>query len=62
VEGQILHEARGPGGFGYDPLFYYPAFGCSFGEVEGEKKFAVSHRGNALRALLDYLIEPIRKI
>ena len=55
VEGEILREARGPGGFGYDPLFYYPPFGCSFGEVEGEKKFAVSHRGNALRLLLTSL-------
>lgn len=55
VEGRILHEARGPGGFGYDPLFYYAPFGCSFGEVEGPKKFAVSHRGKALRALLNYL-------
>jgi XTP/dITP diphosphohydrolase len=44
VEGEILHEARGPGGFGYDPLFYYPPFGCSFGEVDGPKKFDVSHR------------------
>ena len=55
VEGEILHEARGPGGFGYDPLFYYPPFGCSFGEVDGEKKFDVSHRGKALRSLLNYL-------
>lgn len=58
VEGSILHEARGEGGFGYDPLFYYPPFGCSFGEVEGERKFAVSHRGNALRLLLEYLSRP----
>ena len=62
VEGEILQEPRGPGGFGYDPLFYYPPFGSSFGEVEGEKKFAVSHRGNALRAMLEYLIGPIRNI
>jgi XTP/dITP diphosphohydrolase len=55
VEGEILREARGPGGFGYDPLFYYPPFGCSFGEVDGPKKFDVSHRGKALRALLRYL-------
>jgi XTP/dITP diphosphohydrolase len=55
VEGEILNDSRGPGGFGYDPLFYYPPFGCSFGEVEGEKKFAVSHRGNALRAMLAWL-------
>lgn len=55
VKGQMLPEARGPGGFGYDPLFYYPAFGCSFGEVDDAKKFGVSHRGNAVRAMLDYL-------
>ncbi len=55
VEGQLLSEARGPGGFGYDPLFYYPPFGCTFGEVDDEKKFAVSHRGNAVRAMLAYL-------
>jgi XTP/dITP diphosphohydrolase len=55
VEGELLREARGPAGFGYDPLFYYPPFGCSFGEVDGEKKFGVSHRGNAVRAMLSYL-------
>ncbi len=60
VEGELLREARGPGGFGYDPLFYYPPFGCSFGEVEGERKFAVSHRGNAIRAMLRYLTSPPR--
>ena len=55
VEGELLREARGPAGFGYDPLFFYPPFECSFGEVDGERKFAVSHRGNAVRAMLDYL-------
>jgi XTP/dITP diphosphohydrolase len=55
VEGEILREPRGPGGFGYDPLFYYPPFGCSFGEVDGPKKFNVSHRGKALRELLKHL-------
>lgn len=55
VEGRILREPRGPGGFGYDPLFYYPAFGSSFGEVHDERKFNVSHRGNALRAMLKEL-------
>jgi XTP/dITP diphosphohydrolase len=52
VEGRILHEPRGSGGFGYDPLFYCPAFGCTFGEAAAEQKFAVSHRGQALRAML----------
>jgi XTP/dITP diphosphohydrolase len=55
VEGIILDAPRGAGGFGYDPLFYYPPFGCTFGEVEGERKFAVSHRGQALRAMLKAL-------
>lgn len=58
VQGEMLHEARGPGGFGYDPLFYYPPFGCSFGEVDDPKKFGVSHRGNAVRAMLQYLARP----
>ena len=57
VEGEILYEPRGPGGFGYDPLFYYPPFGCSFGEVDGPRKFEVSHRGKALRELLQYCSE-----
>ena len=55
VEGEIIHETRGPGGFGYDPMFFYKPFGCTFGEVDGPRKFAVSHRGNALRLLLNYL-------
>lgn len=51
VEGQILEAPRGNEGFGYDPLFFYPAFGCAFGEVPPQRKFQVSHRGNALRRL-----------
>ena len=58
VEGEILHAPRGEGGFGYDPLFFYPPRGCSFAELGAEEKFAVSHRGNALRAL--FLSEPLR--
>jgi XTP/dITP diphosphohydrolase len=52
VEGSILHEPRGTGGFGYDPLFYCPQIGCTFGEAADDRKFAVSHRGKALRAML----------
>jgi XTP/dITP diphosphohydrolase len=52
VEGFIVDEPRGAGGFGYDPHFYYPPFGCTFGEAGAERKFSVSHRGQALRALL----------
>ncbi len=55
VEGEILLQLRGPGGFGYDPLFYYPPFHSSFGEVDDARKFSVSHRGHALRKMLDYL-------
>jgi len=55
VEGSILDAPRGPNGFGYDPLFYYPPFGCSFGEVSGERKLTVSHRGRALGAMMEWL-------
>lgn len=55
VEGEILEEPRGPHGFGYDPLFYYPPFGCSFGEAAPQRKLTVSHRGAALRALFRHL-------
>jgi XTP/dITP diphosphohydrolase len=53
VEGTIIDEARGKGGFGYDPLFYCPQVGCTFGEATEEQKFAVSHRGQALRKMLE---------
>jgi XTP/dITP diphosphohydrolase len=52
VEGLIIDEARGTGGFGYDPLFFCPAFGCTFGEATADQKFSLSHRGRALRAML----------
>jgi XTP/dITP diphosphohydrolase len=55
VEGLILDAPRGSNGFGYDPLFYYPPFGCSFGEVSGERKLTVSHRGRALGAMMEWL-------
>jgi XTP/dITP diphosphohydrolase len=55
VEGEILWEPRGSGGFGYDPLFYYPPFGCSFGEISRERKQTVSHRGKALNQLVTSL-------
>src|SRR5579872_36772 len=57
VEGKLLNETRGPNGFGYVPLFYYPPFGCSFGETPAERKQEVSHRGKALRELRGYLLE-----
>ena len=52
VEGEILDEPRGAGGFGYDLLFYCLAFGCTFGEATPEQKLSLSHRGQAVRAML----------
>jgi XTP/dITP diphosphohydrolase len=50
VEGRIAEAVHGTGGFGYDPLFFYAPFGCTFGEVPAEVKHRVSHRGVAARA------------
>jgi XTP/dITP diphosphohydrolase len=48
VEGVLLDAPRGAGGFGYDPIFYYPPLGATFAEVSAEAKHAVSHRGRAM--------------
>lgn len=55
AEGEILSAPRGSGGFGYDPLFFFPPLACAFAELTPEKKFSVSHRGQALRALCEFL-------
>jgi len=55
VEGRIIDEPRGPGGFGYDPLFYCEALGCTFGEASIEQKMQVSHRAQALEQMFTYL-------
>jgi XTP/dITP diphosphohydrolase len=55
VEGRIIDEPRGSGGFGYDPLFYHQPFGCTFGEATIEQKMQVSHRAQALAAMFTYL-------
>lgn len=55
VEGEILEEPRGTGGFGYDPLFYYPPFECTFAETSPERKRQVSHRAKAMARLHDFL-------
>lgn len=51
VEGHVLSERRGNGGFGYDPLFYCDKLGKTFGEASQEEKNMVSHRANALSEL-----------
>ena len=55
VEGEIAPEPRGAGGFGYDPIFFYPPYGCTLAEATAEQKAAVSHRGRAFRDLGLYL-------
>jgi XTP/dITP diphosphohydrolase len=56
VEGQLTEEPRGANGFGYDPLFCYPPFGCTFGEAPLARKMEVSHRARALHLMRDYLL------
>jgi len=50
-EGLITFEPRGEDGFGYDPVFYVPAMGCTFAQMGAERKNAISHRANALMRL-----------
>jgi XTP/dITP diphosphohydrolase len=56
VEGRIAEALRGRNGFGYDPLFFYPSYGKTFGEVSREEKARVSHRGKAFARLRAFLI------
>jgi len=51
VEGELAAKPAGSGGFGYDPIFCYPPYGKTFAEITPEQKLAVSHRGEAIRAL-----------
>jgi XTP/dITP diphosphohydrolase len=55
VEGRVLQKPRGANGFGYDPLFYFEPFGCTFGEAEPAAKMRVSHRAQALKAMFTFL-------
>ena len=55
VEGMILKEMRGRGGFGYDPIFYYPPFAKTLAQASSEEKNKVSHRGKALARAVDIL-------
>ena len=57
VHGELLRAPTGEGGFGYDPIFYYPPFGKSLAEVSSEEKNQVSHRANALRVFYEKLKE-----
>ena len=54
-EGRILHEPVGENGFGYDPVFFVPTHGCTSAELPPQEKNRLSHRGIALRALVEKL-------
>ena len=56
VDGEIASSPTGSEGFGYDPIFFYPPYGVTLGEVSGARKAAVSHRGQAFRQLRDRLL------
>ena len=57
AQGEILPYAAGSGGFGYDPIFYYPPLGKTFGEMSSREKNAVSHRAEALKLFYQKLTE-----
>jgi XTP/dITP diphosphohydrolase len=55
VDGRILEEPRGDGGFGYDPVFFYEPTGKTFAELSADEKNQYSHRGRAFRKLLQFM-------
>ena len=55
IEGIIGYEIAGENGFGYDPIFYVPEYGCTTAELPPEKKNVISHRGKALRAIREVI-------
>ncbi len=55
IEGRIAPEPRGTNGFGYDPIFFYPPFGCTLAELDLARKATVSHRGWAFNRLRQFL-------
>jgi XTP/dITP diphosphohydrolase len=58
VEGRILSRSRGNAGFGYDPLFLLPEYGLTMAEIDPVVRLTVSHRGRALKKLLDQFRPP----
>jgi XTP/dITP diphosphohydrolase len=58
VEGEIAPAPRGTNGFGYDPIFFYPPYARTFGEVTDAEKLVVAHRGKAFRMVREFLFRP----
>jgi XTP/dITP diphosphohydrolase len=56
AEGMILEEPRGLSGFGYDPIFFFPALGKTYAEISREEKNLYSHRGKAFHKALEFLL------
>lgn len=60
IEGMIGYEEKGENGFGYDPIFYLPEYGCYSAELSNEEKNRISHRGKALEAMKAVIREETR--
>lgn len=60
IEGRIGYEIKGENGFGYDPIFYVPEYGCTTAEMSPAQKNSLSHRGNALRLIRPVIMERMK--
>lgn len=61
IEGRVGYEIAGEHGFGYDPIFYLPEYGCTTAELDPEKKNELSHRGKALRLMREIIEQKMQQ-